>query len=369
MIGNWHEGPNGWAMQLCNHILSLDKAGVTVVPRRLNITGIVNKDISPRILELEQNDSSGIDLIILNTLPSLYERNYKKKTVGYYVCETSHFRQTDWAKKINLMDAALVPCFFNKESSLTSGVKVPIHIVPQAIDLEKTTKNYSTTQVRQQNPDKFIFYTISEWTTRKNVDAIVKAFHLAFSPREPVELLIKTTPVGLGDNPQQTLSDKIDSIKRGLKLYENLNQYKRENVICGFSSDEEICSIHQSGDCFVTASRAEAFNIPLAEALAFGKIIIAPFHGGMDYITEKNSYMVDTFPQNCFGAGDSIPDIYVGSELWNEVNIPHLVQRMREAFTKKDLNRRKVEQCRKDSQQFSYENVGNIYKKTLEKLV
>ncbi len=359
---------SGWSKQAENHLLALHSAGIDVSARHINILNNENKDLHPIVQDLLKRDCKNPDIVILNTLPPLYERQNSAKYCGYYVCETSNFKASGWSRNINLMDQALVPCFSNKQSSIDSGVTIPIHVVPQAVDLDKLKIVREPHSVRANNLDQFIFYTISELSKRKNIEAILKAFHTEFSPAEPVQLLLKLTPVGL-DNPNQRITDMINNIKEGLKLYKNLNRYKREFVLCEFSSEEDVYKIHQSCDCYVTTSRGEAFNIPLAEAMASGKIIVSPNHTGMDYINDKNAYVVNTYPQSCFGAVDTLRELYTSNETWREIDVYSLAKNMRSAYEKKDLSLRKQQQAKKDIQKYSFESVGQIYKKTLEEIL
>lgn len=365
-VGNYFE-LTGWSEAARRHILALDQAGVEVVPRRLNITGIAHPNVPERVLELEKKSDRNPDIIILNTLPNLYEKG-PVKTVGFYMVETSHFRGTNWTNGLNLMDAAITPCFHNKQAAIDSRVTVPIYVVPLAVDLKKFEKDYPVHPVRTHYPDKFIFYVIAEWSTRKNIDAIIKAFHLEFSPTEPVELVIKTTPVGFS-NPQQEIAGRVESIKKGLKLYKNLSTYKNEHIMCNFVGEDEILSLHQSCDCYVSASQGEAFNLSLADAFIAGNIAVTPDHSGLDYVTQYNSYVVSSRVDSCFNALDTLPDLYSGRETWFVPSVLSLREGMRNAFTKKDLNRKKIERARMDIKQFSPQIVGLHYKKTLEDIL
>lgn len=367
-ISNFHE-VSGWSSQAVNHILALDLAGVEVVPRRINITGVQNPNLPARILELEKQSDSKPDIIVLNTLPNLYERIYGPKYVGFYLCETNNFRASGWQSKINLMDSAIVCCYHNKESSINSGVKKPINVVPLAVDIEKLKQPLEPHDVRKAYPNDFIIYTVGDISHRKNVATILKAFHTEFSPNEPVQLFIKTTPAGLGDNYVSKIDSLVGSVKSGLKLYRNIHSYKKEIIVCDYAPEDKIIQLHQSANCFVSASHCEAFCIPAAEALAVGNIVIAPNYGGFtEYLNDKNSYLVGGKEDNVFGAVDTLPDLYTAQESWYYPSIRDIRQAMRSAYEKKDLNKKKIEQAQKDVVKLSLRNVGEKYKKVLESL-
>jgi glycosyltransferase involved in cell wall biosynthesis len=319
---------------------------------------------------LEKGDDRNPDVVILNTLPSLYERQGKAKFIGYFMTETSNFKNAGWASKINIMDQCIVPCWFNKESAFNSKVKIPINTVPIPITLNKFDREIPTHNIRNNFPDKFIFYTISEFTRRKNIETIIKAFHLEFGPNEPVELFIKTTPVGL-DNPQKRISELIDNVKTGLKLYKNPARYKKENVFCSFASQEEMLSIHKSCDCFISASHGEAWDLPAMDALLAKKIVIASRYGGhLDYLDDKNSYLIDGQEDHCFGCLDTLRDMYVGTEKYFYPSVDSLRECMRKAYSEsyRSVNLKKIQKAQTDLKKFSLEEVGGMYRKVLEKL-
>lgn len=367
ILGNYHEGPNGWAIQLTNHILALDLAGIQVIPRRVNVTGQINHDIHPRILELEKQDCKNPDIIIQNVLPSMLEKTGLSKCVSYFVCETSNFRSTNWASRLNLMDHVLVPCYSNKQSCLGSGVTKPITIVPECVDTSRYVRDYPEHPLRKQLKDKFIFLCVAEWTQRKNIDAILRAFHTEFSPSEPVELVIKTTPVGM-QNPQQDINNRLEAIKKGLKLYNDTGRYKRENVICGFLSEQDLASLYKSCDAYVNASRAEAFSIPTMDALGFGVPVVSPCHTGLDYLNDKNAFVVDYHYDNCFDALDALPDLYSARERWWNTSVASLCEQMRNVYSKQSLAKKKVQAGREKVKQYSIEVVGQKYKEVLERI-
>lgn len=359
---------SGWSEQSLNHILSLDTVGIDVVPRNINVINNTNPELPKRIKELEKKNDKRPDIIIQNVLPYMLERYGIAKNICYYMCETSNFNNSGWQYRINTMDEAWVPCYHNKKASLDSGVKIPIQIVPLAVNLDKFNKEYEVHQLRNIFKDDFVFYTIGEWTTRKNVGDIIKAFHLEFNISEPVQLLIKTTQTGLGNNPMAEIKNMIDSIKRGLKLYNQIESYKKEIVVCGFADEVEINSIHQTCDAFVSSSRGESWCIPAMDAMGFGKSLIVPRHGGfLEYCNDRNSFLVDGVEDHVFNATDTLRDLYIGREFWFQPSIKQIRKAMRDAYEKRDLAKRKIQQGLQDIKKYSYSNIGNIMKGFLEK--
>ena len=354
---------SGWSQQAVNTILSLDTIpDITVVPRHVNILNNTNPDLPERIKELESNSDRNPDIIIQNVLPSMMEVTTRVlKNVGYFVCESSNFKATGWQHKLNMMSETWVPCYHNKKAALASNVDVATHIVPEATDISKYTKQYPTHRVRESFSDDFIFYTIGEWTTRKNTEAIIKAFHLEFHPLEPVQLFIKTSP---GVN----IGQKLEEARNDLRLYKDPNRYKRENVQAEFLNEDSINSIHQSCDAFISASHCEAWCIPAIDAMGFGKPVIAPTYGGFaDYLTDKNSFPVTGVEDYIWRSdiGNGVPDIYLSSEQWFYLTLKSLREQMRSVYEKKDLVKRKTSQAKEDIKKYSYKSVGKIIENLL----
>ena len=72
----------------------------------------------------------------------------------------------------------------------------------------------------------FNFAFVGEFIERKNLKALIQAFHMEFSCDEPVNLFIKTSKVSLPE-----VQNHIKSIKSGLKIRKT---YKEEIIITGW---------------------------------------------------------------------------------------------------------------------------------------
>jgi glycosyltransferase involved in cell wall biosynthesis len=363
VVGNFLEC-SGWSIQCQNLILALDTIkDVEVVPRNINILNNRSQDIPERIKELMGRSDRNPDIIIQNVLPSMLEYTSRvKKNIVYAVSESSNFKATGWQYKINLMNEMWCPCYYNKQAAITSGVTKPIYIVPEATNLEKYNKKYPTHNIRKTYPDNFIFLVLGEWSTRKNIELIIKSFALEFEPTEPVQLFIKCGPVNFNIN------DRLSKTKEELGLYKDIRRYKKENIQADYVSEEEIYSIHQSTDCLVCGSHAEAWNISSIDSMGFGKPIIVPNYGGfLEYANDKNSFLINGVEDHIQTGGEDkgLPDIYTGGEQWFYPSLKSLMFCMRECYSKENLRRKKIQQAKEDIKKFSFESVGQIIKKAL----
>jgi len=364
-VGCYKDG-TGWGNAAQGYILALDKAGLEVVPRfiKLNDREI---DIPTRIQELEKNDSKDCDVVIQHVLPHhSYFRGEFDKNISLYVTETSNCNYSIWPEKINLMDEAWVPnTYMANEQVKNSHISAPHHVVPHAFDMTKYQTEYEPLEIPQIQ-DTFVFYYIGENTKRKNLSAILKAFHLEFGKHEPVSLLLKSHSPGLSEQESaKSLQNLCEAVKVGLKLYRKTSEYKKEIFICEYLTDEQIMRIHQTCDCHVSASFGEAWSIPTFDAMAMGNTPICTNTGGpRDYLSE-GGYLVDSTKEPCFGVFDTFEYIYTGSENWDTPSISHLRKCMREAFDNKDSRKKLAETGKKKAYDYSYVSVGNTMKKTL----
>lgn len=368
-ISNYRDG-TGWSQAAIDYILSLDAAGVDVVCRPIKLND-ANHPIPARILELEARSSSGCDVVLQHALPHLFDYNGKfKKNVGMYATETSDFRSSSWAERINCMDHAVVFNRQSKAASIKSGVTVPISVIPHACDVSRFQRAYPEFEQLKPYKDRgeFLFYTVGEMTRRKNLAALVKAFHLEFHPDEQVGLVIKTSRPGTSpDECKQRVIEFCTEIKRGMKLHGgDPSECKQEIVITDRLTDQGMLRLHATCDVFVQPSYGEAWSIPAFDAMAMGKTpIVTECTGYKDYVSDEEGWLVPYHSEPVFGVNDTFDDLFVGTETWSAVDISHLRACMREAFEDSRLREEKAAKGIERAYDFSYEAVGPLLRKAL----
>ena len=361
-IGNYKDG-TGWSNACINNILAMDAAGINVVPRVISFNEI-SDDIPPRIMELEQNDPVGSDVCIQHTLPHLYSYNSKYKNIGFYVTETSNFRDSLWHKSINIMDEAWVPNKQIVKASQQSGVDVPIKIIPHSLPIA-SYKNVPIGAQVEELRNTFNFGFIGEFVSRKNIEALIKAFHLEFHPAEPVNLFLKINRPNTDANEcMKTFQEYVTHIKSGLKLRQN---YKEEIVISGRFNRVDLLSLMNQCHCFVMPSYGEAWCIPALEAMAMGLPVIYTKGTGMDDFCSGISVSSREVP--CYKAIDTLPNLYTANSKWNEIDVEQLAFAMRSMYTKyKEFPtefKKEKSKAKKTAAKYSHKKVGNIIKRIL----
>lgn len=237
---------------------------------------------------------SSYDIKIINACPDvtmlkLIESN--KKNVCFTMFETTRIPD-EWVTNLNRLAACLVPCTWNKEVFQSSGVKVPIYVVPPGIDAEfyQQIENLEPTELANLPKDCVSFYSIFQWTERKNPIGLIVSYLSAFDGVEDVCLVLKTYGADTSAAQQQRIKDMIVSIKGQLRM----KKAPKILFIGNLLSTEQITGLHKRCDCFVLPHRAEGFGMPHLEAMACGKPVIATgFSGNMDFMNPNNSYLLD----------------------------------------------------------------------------
>jgi glycosyltransferase involved in cell wall biosynthesis len=227
-----------------------------------------------------------------------------------------------------------------------------------------------------------VFYTISDNNKRKNLPNLIRSYFYAFDNRDDVVLIIKTN---------NNISQMINDIKKETHQYHNDAIYPKIVVISSYMNEEQICSLHQIGDIFVSASKGESACLPAIDALSFGNPIISPNFGSFPdllyeqakefFVPEENifrhpgeintGWLVNGQLSPCFGQNTGIKNLYSGSELWFEVSILDFAKAMQDAYNKWRDNKlgSMQEAARNRALDFSYDKVGAIIKQDMEESI
>ena len=189
-IGHYRDG-TGWGNAAINNILAMDSVGIEVVPRAITFEQ-KDSEYPDRIKELEALSQADCNICIQHTLPNLYSYNANYKNIGFMATESTNFKATGWQFFANLMDEIWVPTMSSKCACRLSGVKKPINVVPHSLPIQSYLQAPEGKKIPHLN-NKFNFIFVGEFIERKNIQALLRAFHSEFRYSEPVNLVIKTS--------------------------------------------------------------------------------------------------------------------------------------------------------------------------------
>ncbi|MGH3133704.1 MAG: glycosyltransferase, partial [Gaiellaceae bacterium] len=129
----------------------------------------------------------------------------------------------------------------------------------------------------------FLFLCIFDFISaeRKNPAAVVEAFKQAFTPGEGPVLVMKSI------NGRERKPELLAMLRAAAGDRPDIH------VRDGYVSADEKEAIMAACDCFVSLHRSEGFGLTLAEAMSYGKPVVATgYSGNLDYMDEENSYLV-----------------------------------------------------------------------------
>lgn len=350
-IGHYKDG-TGWGDAAKNNIIAMNVAGIDVVPRAITYNQ-KDPDTEEIIAELEKKDARGCEVCIQHTLPSNYVYNSNYKNIGYLATETNDFCDSMWHKNINMMDEIWVPSEYVKSACIRSGVTTEIKIVPHCLNLSEYKLKEKGAKIKELI-GSYNFAFIGEFIERKNIKALLRAFHTEFHPRENVNLYIKTSGVDVSG-----VQNYCNQIKKGLKLR---NKYKNDLIVSGRIKKEDYISILSQCNCFVMPSRGEGFCIPALESMSLG--IPSLYTSGIALEEFAVGEKIQSRDDACFGGIESLPNLYTANSTWREIDILDLQSKMRSQYIK-GIDEETTNKCIEKSKEFSYESIGKLCKELL----
>lgn len=194
------------------------------------------------------------------------------------------------AKYHNSVDYILPPSEFAKKGFLDAGVpEAKLKVIPHGIDLE----DYQSVEpypLKTKRNFKF-FYNLGQSHLRKNIAGTIEGFYRAFTKEDDVCLVAK-----------------ISKPPQGLKAYESANYVMAEQVLQQLNKQypnhppvelitqyvPNVIQLYQACQVSYSLSHAEGFYMPGLEAIAAGKLVVAPRYGGqLDYCRDDNSLLVE----------------------------------------------------------------------------
>lgn len=324
---------SGYAQAARSNVAALNKKGIplTLSPVSFDQTH-PNLGEEGEFLKSLVNKDIDYNIIISHMLPRFWSQ-YKepnKTTVGYTIWETTKL-PVDWVPEINEgASKVLVGSTWNVEVFENSGVTIPIGVVPHGIDAAKFD-DVQPFQVAGIDKDAFVYYSIFQWTERKNPLALIKAYWYAFQNNENVALVLKTYRNSYDDKEKNVIRDTIKNLKSTM----NFSSYPKIYLVLNMLSDEEMMGLHKRGDCYVSTDRGEGFGLcPFAAAAAGNPIIVPNFGGVREFADVSDSFLIDCFLEPVSGMAFS--PWYTGDQLWAYPSISHAAEHMRNVYENQD---------------------------------
>ena len=280
-----------------------------------------------------ENKPIGYKIKILHTTPNVYGQFFEegKYHIGRVFWETDKL-PLDFALNVQKCDEIWTGAKFNEQAIKNAGVTKPIYIIPEAIDTGVTRDDFKPYAI--PNKDDFKFYSIFEWTERKNPMALLEAFWLEFENDEHVSLTIKTYVDNFTPNKKEELNQNIKRIKKRLAL----NKYAPVYLYRNLMDRNQIYRFHATFDCFVSTHRGEGWGIPQMEALLMGNPIISTNLGGIhEYLENNKEALLLPYEMIQIVENSRNQQWYTRDQKWGDVKIPEAREAMRWVFNNRNL--------------------------------
>ncbi len=270
--------------------------------------------------------------------------------IGYWNWELETFPNF-WLDRFTHYNEIWVPSTFT-QFSIQSKSPIPVICMPYSISVPKNPNPFPREKygLKAKALTFLNVFDCDSTVARKNPQAVIKAFRMAFKDRADVQLVIKT----------MSISDNADVMEELKKLAEGA---KNIVFINGVFLREESHSLMHTCDVFVSLHRSEGFGFNICEAMAMGKPVIATnYSANTDYMKESNGYLVDY--QKI--AIDRNYGPYKKGELWADPDIRHAALLMKHIDENPNAAKRKGEEAAKTME--THYNDQAIGKKMSERI-
>ena len=242
-----------------------------------------------------------------------------------------------WADYCNQMTALIVPSKYVKDQMILCGVKIPIFIVPEGVDISAYNNTDSPATSITEKLDNlsttFNFLVVGQWLfgnmheDRKNIPFSALVAIDALLEHNDVGVIIKTH-LHNASSP-----DKYTTIERLTNLM-GPKAKGRVHLIHGTLTDEEMASMykHKYTKAFLSMTHGEGFGRQIIEACACDLPILVTGYGGqMDFVkpdlaTILEYNMID-LPQACI-----MPELLLPGMKWAEVDYDKAKNRLRRCY-------------------------------------
>lgn len=263
-------------------------------PRILDVFGSRSRHHDPELESelagaLTENGAAGTRIFFLNG----DELDTARRTMGdgpspggrdivYPVWELSRYPE-EWAKRLDTFDEIWVPSQFVAEA-VRPAVRRPVTLLPWPIEpvpgLLRGRRDFGV----PESAYAFLFlFDLRSYLARKNPEAALEAFRRVVErrPASPAVLVLKVA--GAETNP-----GALDELREITAPFG-----PRVVLLDRPATDSETKGLIRCCDAFLSLHRSEGFGRGLAEAMAFGRPVIATgYSGNLQFMNEGNSCLV-----------------------------------------------------------------------------
>jgi len=365
-----YQGPlkdySGYGEANRHAVAALDAAGVHVCAKLVRYTsepsdfGVMGQLVD----KLIKNDDY-YKIKIMHTTPDEFLR--LKEPGKYHIAH--FFWETDKIPKIFAEGFAHVDEIWtgsqaNADAIKAGGVDKPVYIFPQAT---QTDREWPAPYELPGFPDDgYLFYSIFEWTDRKNPIALIESYLREFQKDEQVGLLIKTYFRNFTLQNKRLIRDKIAKLKAQMSL----KKFPPIFLYLDLMDRDQLMRVHSTGDCYVSAHRGEGWGVPQVEAMLAGNPVISTGYSGVhEFLTDGKDAKLLPYEMVPLKGMDHSQHFYTPDQKWADVDPLKLRKAMRWAYeNQKDAKSLGEEGRKSATNQFNLARVGKLMADRLKEI-
>lgn len=268
--------------------------------------------------------------------------------VGRTMFETDRL-SADWVGRINDMDEVWVPSTFNVATFRSSGVTVPITVVPSGVDA--TAFRPGVRPLPLAGRRSLVFLGIFEWSYRKGWDVLLRAWAAAFTASDDVCLVLRCQMTAMDgeEHGSRLIDGQIDAFLREVVGCER-SQVAPIILLTDRLAAGDVPKLYAAADAYVVPSRGEGWGRPYLEAMASGLPTVATaWSGNCDFMDTDNSLLVSVDRMVSIGEEMEVPSFR--GHRWAEPSVGHLTELLVRLAADSQLRRRLGAAGRRDVEQ------------------
>jgi glycosyltransferase involved in cell wall biosynthesis len=283
------------------------------------------------------------DTVVVHAPPFWHDRMAEEAEGRFLVAFTTW--ETDrlpgeWLDILSRFDRVVVPSHFNKEVFASSGLTVPIAVVPHIARPVPTPERGT---VKLTEGSRFVVYLVATWSTRKAILDAVEAFVTAFDADDDVVLVIHTTPEDLVARARPPTAERAPS------RHEGSSWFTLARTLAGRSNlpdivlstrtllEAEMDDLHRRGDCYLLLSRGEGWGLGAFDAAAWGKpVVVTGWGAAPEFLPDGYPYLID---YDLIATTTDEPDALwhpLPGERWAKARVSHAATLLRHVYEHRD---------------------------------
>jgi glycosyltransferase involved in cell wall biosynthesis len=303
-------------------VAALDAASVPLLPV---VREVANHRAEHRFTSVPLDVARfGINLMCMNpdqhwTLARELDRPMaaERYTIGFWWWEPEGALPLEWRPGFHLVDEVWVG---SEHTAAVIGAISPVPVLSMPLPVLPGPAPRPPRASLGLPAEGFVFLTALDYHStwqRKNPIGVIEAFRRAFPPHSGASLVLKSV------NGAHHSAAR-ERVRAAAGAHPDIL------FIDGHVTAAEKNALIAACDCYVSLHRAEGFGIPMAEAMYYGRPVIATgYSGNLEFMNAETSHLVD---HTMTLVGSDAEPYYPADARWAEPDVGHAARLMRAVF-------------------------------------